>query len=241
MRSILTQTRQADEIIIVDDGSTDGTARILQDFRDQPGLRVITLAQNMGFSMAINAGLNECYGAWITRLDADDWWDSDHLETLELGLSAAHENTCLVAVRARYWNETGREIGESNGPLEGDALRCQMMHDNPFVHSAVMFRLDAARAVGGYPSGVRWEDYRLWIMLMRTFNARILDATTVNCRKRAGSLSSVSKIVALEDRFEMQCLAWREFWRTCPVTGSLRLVMAWTRVSFAAIRRRLPF
>ena len=239
LRSILEQTRQADQIVVVNDGSTDDTARILQEYSCQHGFRVLTLTKNRGFSSAINTGLRECRCAWIARLDADDWWDSNHLETLERSIAAATENSSLVATRARYWNEEGHLIGDSRGPLLGDALRCFMMRDNPFVHSAVMFHREAACRVGGYPIDVRWEDYELWIALMRSGNALILDATTVNCRKRAGSLSSVSKLLALQARLRMQQQAWRQFRRCCPLTGGIGLLVTWSRVSFAAVRRRL--
>jgi glycosyltransferase involved in cell wall biosynthesis len=239
LRSILAQTRPADEIIIVDDGSTDNTGRILQEFSGQHGLRVVTLTENRGLTVAINAGLSNCRSAWITRLDADDWWDRNHLETLENSLATAAEHSSLVATRARYWNDGSYQIGESPGPMDGDALRCFVMHDNPFVHSAVMFRREAARRVDGYPSDVRWEDYGLWIALMSTDNALILDATTVNCRKRTGSLSSVSKLLALQGRLEMQRRAWRLFRRGCPVTGTVGLVITWIRVFFAAAKQRL--
>ena len=242
MHSILAQTRPADEIIIVDDGSTDNTGRILQDFSGRRhGLRVVTLTENTGVSAATNAGLRECRGAWIAKLDADDWGDRNHLETLESSVATATENCSLVATRARYWNDECRKIGESRGPLDGNALRCFMMHDNPFVHSAVMFRLEAARQVGGYPNGVRWDDYGLWVALMSTDNALILDATTVNYRKRTGSLSSVSKLLALQDRLKMQRRAWRQFRRCCPVSGSIGIAITWSRVYFAAARRRLLF
>ena len=235
------QTRQADEIIVVDDGSTDDTGRLLQEFNGQHGLRVLTFSENRGLCAAINEGLNECRCAWVARIDADDWWDNNHLETLEMSMGTAPENSALVATRARYWNDDNHQIGESSGPLDGNALRCLIMHDNPFVHSAVMFRRDAARQVGGYPNGVRWEDYGLWITLMSTFNALILDTITVNCQKRAGSLSSVDKLLALQGRLKMQRRAWRQFRHCCRVSGSISLAMTWARVCFAAARQRLQY
>jgi glycosyltransferase involved in cell wall biosynthesis len=239
LRSILAQTRQADEIIIVNDGSTDNTGRILEEFYEQHELRVVSLTENRGFTAAINTGLSECRCVWIARLDADDWWNSDHLETLERSLTKAEDSTSLIATRARYWKDESRQVGESCGPMFGDTLRCFMMHDNPFVHSAVIFRLEAARRVGGYPSGVRWEDYGLWIALMSIDNALIVDATTVNCQKRTGSLSSVSKLVALQGRLEMQQRAWRLFRRWCPLIGGIGLAKTWVRLSFATAKQWL--
>jgi glycosyltransferase involved in cell wall biosynthesis len=240
LRSILAQTRRTDEIIIVDDGSTDDTGPILKDFSCQHGARVITLSENRGFTAAINAGLGECRGDWVARLDADDWWDPTHLQTLEVSLATAAENSSLVATRARYWDQVHLQVGVSPGPMDTAELRCFAMNDNPFVHSAVMFRRDAACRAGGYPSSVRWEDYGLWIALMSTDNALIIDATTVNCRKHGRSLSSVSKREALHGRLEMQRRAWRLFRHACPVTGATRLARTWIRLLFVAVRARLP-
>lgn len=242
MSSILAQTRQADEIIIVDDGSTDNTGRILREFRaHHQELRIINLAENRGFTAAINAGLGACHCAWIARLDADDWWNDDHLEILERSMTNAGGGTALVATRARYWDDEGRQVGESCGPMHGNALRCFMMRDNPFVHSAVMFDYEAACQAGSYPSNVRWEDYGLWIALMSTNNAVIVDATTANCQKRLDSLSSVSTLTALQGRLEMQIRAWRMFRRRCPFRGSTALVLTWARVFFAAAKQRLLY
>lgn len=235
------QTRQADEIIIVDDGSTDDTARILQEFRDRHNLTIITVAENRGVSVAANTGLHECHGDWIARIDADDWWDDNHLETLEQLLQTSHLKVALVSTRARYWNEKGHETGESHGPLNAGALRCFLMRDNPFVHSAVMFRREAACQLGKYPISVRWEDYGLWIAMMRTNDALILDTITVNCQKRTGSLSAVNKLTALQARLDMQLLAWRQFRRSCPIAGTAQLVITCLRVSAAAAKWRLPW
>ena len=239
MRSILEQTRQADEVIIVDDGSTDDTSRILQSFGRQHSFRIIRLPEKSGFTAAINAGLDACRCDWIARLDADDWWESNHLETIRLALAQADKDTSLVATRAMYWNDEHHKTGESCGPIHGDALRCFMINDNPFVHSATVFRLEAARQAGGYPGGVRWEDYGLWIALMSTGNGQIVDTTTVNCRKQAGSLSAVSKLAALRSRLEMQRKAWRLFRHCCPLTGSIELALTWVRVFLATARRMM--
>lgn len=78
INSVLAQTRPADEIIVVDDGSTDGTAEKIKSF----GLKVKYLHQNnAGASAARNTGIQAATGNWIAFLDADDEWLPHHLQT----------------------------------------------------------------------------------------------------------------------------------------------------------------
>jgi glycosyltransferase involved in cell wall biosynthesis len=77
VRSVLNQTRQADEIIVVDDGSKDDTADVVRLFGDQ--VKLISQA-NAGVSAARNAGIRAATGDWIAFLDADDQWLPDFLK-----------------------------------------------------------------------------------------------------------------------------------------------------------------
>lgn len=77
IESVLSQTRPADEVIVVDDGSTDGTAEVVGAY----GSKVILLQQeNAGVSAARNAGIRAASGDWIAFLDADDEWLPDKLD-----------------------------------------------------------------------------------------------------------------------------------------------------------------
>lgn len=196
------------------------------------------MPENSGFTSAINAGLKACRSTWVARLDADDWWNSDHLEVLERNLDRAKNPVSLVATRARYWSQT-HQAGFSPGAMSGARLRCYMMHDNPFVHSAAAFKRLSAQQLGGYPVNVRWEDYGLWITLLNHENAIICDAVTVNCTKAADSLSSIDKLTALKGRMVMQYRAWRLFRKNCPITGTFRLASTLIRVLYHSLVQRL--
>lgn len=80
--SVLSQTRQADEIVAVDDGSTDSSAALLQEYAEKYlSVRVVT-QPNQGVSAARNAGINAAAGEWILFVDADDYLDANALEIL---------------------------------------------------------------------------------------------------------------------------------------------------------------
>lgn len=96
--SILNQTRRPDEIIIVDDGSTDGTAEIIKNYGDK--VRYIH-QENAGASVARNTGVNASKGEWIAFLDCDDEWLEDHiLQQVEL----IERNPEVVWAGANFYN-----------------------------------------------------------------------------------------------------------------------------------------
>jgi succinoglycan biosynthesis protein ExoO len=104
--SLLKQTYQNFEVIIVDDGSTDATAKIAANLADDR-FKIIRKRRNQGVAAARNTALKIARGKWITLLDADDWYAPERLEKL---LQVAHNNRAdliadnlfLIHDRARY-------------------------------------------------------------------------------------------------------------------------------------------
>ena len=102
VESVLAQTRPADEIIVIDDGSTDDTAARLATFGDR--IRVVAKA-NGGVSSARNAGLAAASGDWITFLDDDDVWVPERLAILERDVADAPPEIAAHLANVRYVGE----------------------------------------------------------------------------------------------------------------------------------------
>ncbi len=90
IRSVLRQSFSDLEVLVVDDGSTDGTARLLESF-DDPRLRVLRFPERRGAPAARNAGIREARGAWIAFQDSDDAWLPDKLEVQMAALRSEPE------------------------------------------------------------------------------------------------------------------------------------------------------
>ncbi len=95
VQSVLLQTSQAFEVIIVDDASTDGTLREVVPFQTDPRIRIFSLRYNEGLSNALNVGLLKSQAPFIIQLDADDWLQATALESV---LKALRSDDTIGAV-----------------------------------------------------------------------------------------------------------------------------------------------
>lgn len=162
--SILAQSFEDFELIVVDDGSTDSTPGIISSFRDSR-LHPIRLP-HLGLVAALNAGIDQAQAEWIARQDADDVSHPDRLQKQWAAIQR-----CPTAVLSH----TGVDIieGESKRRLPGVFPKSQawlallLCTHNPITHSSVLFKKSAAQSVAGY-RGADYpaEDYALWGRLL---------------------------------------------------------------------------
>lgn len=152
LESVRGQSAPLDEIIVVDDGSTDGTAEVARSFGDR--VRVVS-RPNGGPGAARNTGLTAARGDWIAFLDGDDAWTRDktrlQLDAAErmpsAGLLFGHASN-LVAPRGVALT-TARERGE-NSVMPG------------LVAGAMLARRDVLSSVGPFPEGLRLGEFVDW-------------------------------------------------------------------------------
>jgi glycosyltransferase involved in cell wall biosynthesis len=160
IESILRQTWTDFELVIVDDGSTDATPRILASFRD-PRTRVITSPRREGIACALNRGLASASAPLVARQDADDVSHPARLEK-QLAFLEANRSIVVLGTQIRVIDERGR-VSHPPGwrrPLTHAGIRFVSMFDNPFIHGSVVFRREV---VGPYDATLESaEDFDLW-------------------------------------------------------------------------------
>jgi glycosyltransferase involved in cell wall biosynthesis len=172
--SVLNQSEQNFEIIVVNDGSTDGSADIVRSLSAGNKLRLID-QDNAGPSAARNRGVQEARADLVAFLDADDEWHAQFLETI-LALHSQVPQAGVYAAMYYFKGNNGKlRLPASYNLFERDwigeirnyfAILCLVREDFPFNTSSTAVTKKALQDVGGFPLGVGFgEDIDTWIRL----------------------------------------------------------------------------
>ena len=185
--SVLRQTYQNFEIVIVDDGSTDAATNILLADYQRPKTRVIR-AVHGGVSAARNLAIARTTGPYLCALDADDRLEPTYFEKAVAVLDAEPATTFVSC-----WLRT---FGAESWEWKPERCDLPTLLWEDTILTASLVRRDAIVAVGGYDTQMPiqgLEDWDLWLTLAeRGYRGVILREVLFNYRRRPGSLSTVS-------------------------------------------------
>jgi glycosyltransferase involved in cell wall biosynthesis len=158
IESVLLQTYQDFEIIIVNDGSTDATQEILESIAN-PKIKIIHTI-NQGLANARNTGISNSSGKYILPLDADDRISNRYLE-LACAAFQSNPNLNLVYGRAEYFGDQKEEWN-----LEKFDLKKLLMYNQ--IYASAIFKREDYNKTKGYDSQMKfgWEDWEFWISLL---------------------------------------------------------------------------
>jgi glycosyltransferase involved in cell wall biosynthesis len=149
VESALAQTYPRVEVIVVNDGSTDGTQKLAEELARNDGRVKVFTQENAGVGAARNRGITEAQGAYIAPLDADDFWYPEKLTRQIASLEERGENWGLAYCWSRSVNEDG-VITDSlpHWPVEGDIFQALIYRNIIGNASVPLFRASALRDVG---------------------------------------------------------------------------------------------
>ena len=213
IRSVLAQTYDDFELVVADDGSTDGTAEEVAGF-DDPRVRLLR-AGRQGLARARNAAVGAGTGRYVSMLDSDDLWLPGYLEAMEAAL-AARPDAGLAYTDAWVLDDVTRRIQRVTAmhyqdppavvPDRADAFLRLLLERN-FVYTSATVPRAVLEEVGGFrPELAASEDYELWLRIAaRGYGAVRPPGVLAVHRKRAGSVSTSDErmTVGLRDAYRI--------------------------------------
>jgi len=188
--SILTQTFHDLELILVDDGSTDGSRRIAEDYAQRDArVKVLSNAQAKGVSGALNTGLEVATGVYLARMDADDISLPERLQK-QVAYLEEHPEVTLCGTWVRLMGEHAGT--EWKLATDWEAIRCTMLFHNAVAHPTVMWRrADFLRHGWHYAGHGLAQDYELWTRIAGTVRIVNLPDVLLLYRVHARSVTQV--------------------------------------------------
>jgi glycosyltransferase involved in cell wall biosynthesis len=221
--SVVAQSFCDYELLIVDDGSTDGTRALAEGYaRRRPGVvRVLRHADggNHGTGATRNLGLAHARGEFIAFLDADDVWAPGKLAA-QVAILRAHPEVGLAYGRARIWRSWSGEgpdffydlgVAADRVHAPPDLFRRQLRNrDQTPTTSGSMMRADLVRAVGGFEPQFRgmFEDQALFAKLLLAAPAYVSGAVWFDYRQHPASVSARSAAAGGDEAARLRYLAW---------------------------------
>jgi glycosyltransferase involved in cell wall biosynthesis len=224
VQSVLRQTVDDLELIVVDDASTDATPALLSAVQDSR-LVVLTNDEQAGLASSLNRGLAQAGGRYVARLDADDVALPERLER-QLERLGRRDQPAVVGSAVLDVNAAGRPGTLHRNPSGATGIRWLALFGSPFFHPTVLVdreRVDRAQ-LRYDPSYLESEDYELWARLLSAAIGANLSEPLVLKRVHPGQASL--RRGALQASFQRQ-VALREIDRIAPGLAADEAELAW--------------
>lgn len=194
VESILNQTFRDFELLVIDDGSTDGTFEILAKYaRNDERVRVHS-HENKGRAASLNLGIGFAKGSYIARMDADDIALPDRLKD-QMQFMERHPEVGLLGGAYERITREGLALNTVWPPLEDSEIRRRLLSDNPMCHPAILMRKDVAVASGGYRKALLdADDYDLWLRIAERCQLANLNQVVLRYRIHGKQVSIANSI-----------------------------------------------
>lgn len=200
--SIINQTYRKLEILVIDDGSTDGSGKICDEYKERDERVKVFHTENRGLSCARNLGLDEAQGEWIGFVDSDDWLEEYAIQMfLDTALSTDAD---IVACRffQEYVNGTFESVGAKESFIaEGDKNLRSMLVERKMTED-VWNKFYRARLFNHirYPEGRIFEDYATtYKLIQKSRRLTYIPDCLIHYRNRQNSLSNIHSMKSLVD------------------------------------------
>lgn len=166
INSMLNQTIEPDEIVLVKDGPlTEALEKVIYEYKDNPILNVIELKENVGLGKALNIGLTKCKNEIVARMDTDDISEYERCEK-QYEMLISKDISVVGASVAEFIDNKDNVVAYKDVIINHNEIIKRMKYRNAINHPTVMFKKSDVISAGSYQHWFLNEDYYLWIRMI---------------------------------------------------------------------------
>lgn len=225
--SILGQTEENLELIVVDDGSRDASAAAAEEaIGGDPRGRVMRLERNLGIARSLNAGMEAAAAPVVAIQDADDYSAPERLER-ELAVLAAEPEVAVVGSRMREVDAADRVLRPRTSFAVGD-VGPVLMRFNPIPNGSAAFRRAVALGLGGYDPRYRYAtEYDLWLRIAERHRLFAVDEELCTRVMGGGNVAARAERTQLAEGLAIRARALRRRRSLRGASGLLRPALSY--------------
>jgi len=170
IESVFSQSFSDFELIVINDGSTDNTEKIVLEYlKKDSRVKYLKNEKNLSLQKTLARGFKEAQGKYIARIDDDDIWQGSQKLEKQADFLEKNPEYVLVGSGAIVIDSKGKELYRFLLPEKDEDIRQYILFRNPFLHSSIVFLREAAEKFGGYDENLKeLEDLDLWLKLGQT-------------------------------------------------------------------------
>jgi len=185
---ILRNLNTDDELVIIENGSTDGTIKKLQKWVNIDSRINLISTETPSLVKALNLGIAESFNNWIARFDIDDNYEPDRLKYQRASLN---EKTVAIFTDYDFFSDSYKYLGTIPSALDTNAVAVSLISSQRTAHPSVLFSKEAVINAGGY-RGMDFpaEDLSLWLRLSRFGDLISIPKTLLHYRLSSESITS---------------------------------------------------
>lgn len=191
--SVLDQSFSINEFVIVDDGSTDDSLEVILKWVEVDKRIKVIKKNNTGLADSLNVGIRSCSSKWIARIDVDDIWHKNRIET-QIEVLLKDKNLEFIAGSMIEIDDNGNDIKKYQYPKNHKMLRHNLLSLKKFPpHSSVLFKKSLAMQLGLYRGVIkRAEDHDLWLRMSEVTRMYCCNESITYIRKHEDQISNES-------------------------------------------------
>ncbi len=203
IESILRQTYKDFEFIIVNDGSTDNSKSIIEEYSKKDSRIVCINNDNKGISLSLNDGILQAKGKYIARMDADDISHADRLKK-QFTYMEAHPHVGVCGAWAKLFGDVKKKKVKKH-PVDHNKLVAKLLFSVCFIHPTVMMRKELLLSTNNLydPTFTSAQDYDLWERLYKHTTFSNIPEVLLDYRVSKSSVSAKANREKNNDRFNL--------------------------------------